>query len=69
MVIMRARQGHQLGGQVGGNLVSYDRLLLTVLVHGSMVHHPGEAGAGLGGRLVDALPESLESKQDHVVRI
>ena len=38
-------------------------LVVTVMIYGAVVHHPSEAGACLGGCLVDALSQGLESKQ------
>ena len=44
--------------------VSYDKTgLLTVMIQAPVVHHPGEAGAGLGGGLIDTLPQGLQSKE------
>ena len=34
------------------------------MIDGAMVQHAGEAGAGLGGGLVDALPEGLQPEHD-----
>ena len=36
-------------------------LTLTIMIQGAVVHNPCEAGAGLGGGLVHALPQRLES--------
>ena len=37
--------------------------VVTVMIYGAVVHHPSEAGARLGGCLVDALSEGLQSKE------
>lgn len=34
------------------------------MVYRPVVHHPREAGAGLGGRLVDALPQGLQPEHN-----
>ena len=36
-------------------------LTLTIMIQGAVVHNPCEACAGLGGGLVHALPQRLES--------
>ena len=36
-------------------------LTLTLMIQSAVVHNPREAGAGLGGGLVHALPQRLES--------
>ena len=42
-------------------------IIFTVMIDGAMVQHAGEAGAGLGGGLVDTLPQGLQPEHEVLV--